>query len=306
MSGPVELHADRPTADDLEYNPRLRIRDPDAYFARWRRVAAETRTALRCQLDLPYGPTGAETLDFFPAGPGAPLLVFVHGGYWRAFDKADFSWVAPPYVAAGVSVAVVNYALLPATPLSAIVGQVRRACAWLYLHAAELRVDATLMVCSGHSAGGHLTAMMFATDWPALDARLPARLLAGGVAISGLFDLVPLTRTTFLASDLGLDVQAVRTLSPITLACHNQAPLLPVVGALESDGFHQQAVCLATAWGPGIVQPLMDVAGCDHLSVCEAFTEPGSGLFATTCQLLTASLTVSPYIAASGTRYSGQ
>jgi arylformamidase len=146
MSGPVELHADRPTADDLEYNPRLRIRDPDACFARWRRLAAEARTSLHCQLDLPYGPGSAETLDFFPAGRGAPLLIFVHGGYWRAFDKADFSWVATSYVAAGVSVAVINYGLLPTTPLSAIVGQVRRACAWLFLHAAELNVDVQRMV----------------------------------------------------------------------------------------------------------------------------------------------------------------
>jgi arylformamidase len=130
--------------------------------------------------------------------------------------------------------------------------------------------------------------MMFATDWPGLDACLPPRLFTGGIAISGLYDLVPLTRTTFLAGDLGLDAPAARALSPIALACHNQAPLLPVVGALESDGFHHQAVRLAAAWGPGIVQPLMDVAGCDHLSVCEAFTEPRSGLFAATRRLLMA------------------
>jgi arylformamidase len=287
MSGPVVTNDGRPTADDLEYNPRLRIRDPESYFTRWRQSAREAREHARCQLDLRYGPASAETLDFFPAtSDHAPLLIFIHGGYWRGFDKADFSWIAPPYVAAGASVAVINYALLPATPLSAIVAQVRRACAWLYQHSAELKFDAQRLVCSGHSAGGHLTAMMFATDWPALDAQLPARLLAGGVAVSGLFDLVPLTRTSFLGADLGLDEPAARALSPVNHDCRNRAPLLLATGALESAGFHQQASQLAAAWWPVIAPPVMDIPECDHLSVCDAFAHPGSELFEATSRLM--------------------
>jgi arylformamidase len=287
MSGPAGLNDGRPTADDLEYNPRLRIRDPDRYFTRWRQSAREAREHTRCQLDLRYGAANAETLDFFASSSdNAPLLIFIHGGYWRGFDKADFSWIAPPYVAAGVSVAVINYALLPATPLSAIVVQVRRACAWLYQHAAELNFDAQRLVCSGHSAGGHLTAMMFATDWPALDAQLPVRLLAGGVAISGLFDLVPLTRTDFLGADLGLDEPAARALSPLNRACCNRAPLLLALGALESGGFHQQASRLAASWGPEIVPAVLDIPECDHLAVCDTFAWPGSELFEATRKLL--------------------
>lgn len=287
MSGPAGFNDGRPTADDLEYNPRLRIRDPDAYFTRWRQAARAAREQAHCQLDLRYGPASAETLDFFPAtSDRAPLLIFIHGGYWRGFDKADFSWIAPPYVADGVSVAVINYALLPATPLSAIIVQVRRACAWLYLHAANLKFDAQRIVCSGHSAGGHLTAMMFSTDWPALDPQLPARLLAGGVAISGLFDLVPLTRTSFLGADLGLDEPAARALSPLNHACANRAPLLLAVGGLESGGFHQQASRLAASWGPEIVPAVMDIPECDHLAVCDTLARPGSELFAATSKLL--------------------
>ena len=142
---------------DRDYNPRVGVPDIADLFARWQQRASDARTQLPYRPDLRYGPAPAEALDFFPARESnGPLLIFVHGGYWRALDKQDFSWIAPAYVAAGFSVAIPNYGLAPATPLSEIVAQVRRACAWLYTHARELRIDATRIVCSGHSAGGHL------------------------------------------------------------------------------------------------------------------------------------------------------
>ena len=108
------------TGRDLEreYNPRIQVPEYASYFARWKDSAQEVRRTLDVRLDLRYGLLPAERLDYFPAaGSGNPLLIFVHGGYWRTLDKNDFSWVAPPYVACGVSVAVINYGLLPGTPL---------------------------------------------------------------------------------------------------------------------------------------------------------------------------------------------
>ncbi len=265
---------------DREYNPRVQIPQIAAFFARWKQSALAARASLEARLDLPYGAAAAETLDFFPAASAAaPLLIFIHGGYWRALDKADFSWVAPGFVAAGISVAVVNYGLAPKTPLPEIVEQMRRACAWLHSNAASLEIDANQIFCSGHSAGGHLTGMMLATDWPARSPTLPQRLLAGALTVSGVFDLQPLTRAEFLRRDLALDAAAARAISPAFLELHNQAPLLRAVGALESGEFHRQSHLIAAHWPSVISNDLLDVPGCDHLSVCDALATPGNVLF---------------------------
>jgi arylformamidase len=206
-------------------------------------------------------------------------LIFLHGGYWRALDKEDFSWVAPAYVQAGTAVAVVNYGLMPATPLPEIVRQIRRACIWLYDNAMALGIDSQRIVCSGHSAGAHLTAMMLATDWPRVAARLPRRLLSAAISISGVFDLAPLSRAPFLREDLALDEAAVRALSPIHLQLSNDVPLLRVVGALESDEFHRQSHLITQAWPTVCAAAPMSVPGTDHMSVCEAFATRDSALF---------------------------
>jgi arylformamidase len=268
---------------DREYNPRSTIAGFSEFFIRWRAQGLEARETLRGRIDLAYGPSAAETLDYFPAAePASPLLIFIHGGYWRALDKSDFSWVAPPYVAAGISVAVVNYALLPATPLGGIVQQLQRACAWLYTNAGSLGADRERIVCSGHSAGGHLTAMMLATDWPAIAAALPHRLLAAALAISGLFDLEPLTRAEFLRKDLGVNAAAARELSPAFLPLYNEAPLLRALGALESGEFHRQSALIAAHWPTVCDSTLIDVDGCNHFSVCDALAAPGNPLFEAT------------------------
>jgi arylformamidase len=265
---------------EREYNPRVQIPQFADFFARWKRSALETRESLRASLDIAYGPASAETLDYFPAAAAsAPLLIFIHGGYWRALDKADFSWVAPGFVAAGISVAVLNYGLAPTTPVPEIVAQMRRGCAWLHGNAPGLGVDAQRIFCSGHSAGGHLTGMMLATDWPSLSRSLPKRLLAGALTVSGVFDLQPLTHAEFLRKDLCLDEVGARAISPAFLPLHNDAPLLRAVGALESAEFHRQSQLIAAHWPSITAAQLLDVPGCDHLSVCDALATPGNVLF---------------------------
>lgn len=273
---------------EREYNPRVRVTNFADFFARWKQQALQARDSLAGRLELAYGTAPAENLDFFPAAlSSAPLLIFIHGGYWRALDKADFSWIAPPYVAAGFSVAVVNYGLAPATPVPMIVEQLRTACAWLFGNAANLGCDPTRIFCSGHSAGGHLTGMMLATDWPAMLKTLPKRLLAGALSISGVFDLEPLTRAEFLRKDLGLDAAAARKISPAFLAVRNEVPMLRAVGAEESSEFHRQSELIARHW-PGIcTHALIDVSGTNHFSVCDAFATPGNVLFETWRETMT-------------------
>ena len=265
---------------EREYNPRVQVAQFMQIFARWKANALETRETLECRLDIPYGPAAEETLDFFPAAkPPARLMIFIHGGYWRALDKADFSWVANAYVAAGISVAVLNYGLAPKTPIAEIVDQMRRACAWLYHNADSLGIDRARIYCSGHSAGGHLTAMMLATEWPAISPELPKRLIAGALTVSGVFDLQPLAHAEFLAKDLKLDEASARAVSPAFMPLRNEAPLLLALGALESNEFHRQSQLMSGHW-PGIVAAgILDVPDCNHLSVCDALAEPGNVLF---------------------------
>jgi arylformamidase len=272
---------------DREYNPRVGVPDIAGLFGRWQQAARAAREK-PSKLDLQYGPTAAETLDLFQApGPSdKPLLIFIHCGYWRALDKRDFSWIAPAYVAAGISVALLNYGLAPATPLPEIVEQMRRACVWLYRNAHDLEIDPLNIVCSGHSAGGHLAAMMLATDWTQSAPDLPIRLLAGAVAVSGLFDLAPVAKAPFVRDDLKLDDALVRRLSPTLLPLHNEVPLLLAVGALETAEFHHQSQLIADHWPRACRDPILDLAGCDHYTVCEALATRGSPLFQAVCAMV--------------------
>jgi arylformamidase len=265
---------------DQQYNPRLRVPGHPSIFERWRNSAQLVRERSEARLDLPYGPEPAERLDFFRSSHGtSPLLIFLHGGYWRALDKNDFSWIAPPYTQAGVSVAVINYGLMPAVPLARIVQQARRACAWLHDNAPALDIRAGEIFCSGHSAGGHLTAMMLATDWRQIGSGLPQNLLAGAITISGLFDLEPLTRAPFLREDLNLDADDARKLSPAYLPQLNEAPLLRAVGALETEEFHRQSDLLEQSWPDACQTKLIRVADRNHITACETLAEPQSELF---------------------------
>jgi arylformamidase len=273
---------------DREYNPRTQIPNFGEFFSRWKQAARETRESLSGRLDLSYGPADAEALDFFPAhGPASPVLIFLHGGYWRALDKADFSWIAPAYVEAGISVAIANYGLAPGTPVREIVQQVRRACVWIYRNASELGINRAALFCAGHSAGGHLTAMMLATSWPGISQELPRRLLCGALTISGLFDLVPLVHAEFLRHELQLDQASARDLSPAFLPWHNDVPLLRALGALESSEFRRQSELMQRNWPRACKQPLIEVPECNHLSVCDALAQPHGILFQAIRLLLT-------------------
>ena len=196
-----------------------------------------------------YGPTLAEYCDVFPAGPAAPVHVFIHGGYWRRFSARDHDFVVPQLVAAGLTVVVVNYALCPIVSLDEIVRQVRAAIAWTYGHAGEFGADPSRLTVSGHSAGGHLTAMALLTDW-AGDYGLPADIIKGAVAISGLFDLgfVPYS---YIQPKVQATWDQVARLSPIRHLPGAAPPLLVAVGGDETDEFRRQSRDFHAAWRVG-------------------------------------------------------
>lgn len=262
----------QPSWYEREYSPRLSVPDAADYFRRWAEEASAARQALEHHANLAYGPGPKETLDLFPASHSRYLLVFIHGGYWRAFDKDDFSWLAPPLVAQDVSVAVLNYALCPAVSIGQITLQCRRAVAWLYHAAPQYGLEKVPLLLSGHSAGGHLTAEMFATPWESYG--VPPGAIAGGIAISGLFDLEPLLQVS-INTDLQLTPESARAFSPVYKTPTLQAPLVLAVGALESSEFHRQSRLLVEAW-PQTCQGVVPLPGCHHFNALDVLTDPRS------------------------------
>ncbi|MCE2948422.1 MAG: alpha/beta hydrolase [bacterium] len=272
-----------------QYNQRLNVPDRPASMARRQELCERVRRDLRSTLDIPYGESALERLDIYPAAdPDAPVMVFIHGGYWQRFDKADVAFLAEPFVRAGVTLVNVNYDLCPTVTLDRIVAQVRAACAWVWRHVADHGGDPDRIFVSGNSAGGHLTAMMMATDWPALDAALPRDVLKGGLAISGIYDLEPL-RYTSINDAVGLDADAARRNSPVMMQPPTGAPVVVAVGALESPEFQRQTRALAAAWkaaGTDSSARTLVVPGCHHFNILLDLAEPGSLLMQAALDLM--------------------
>jgi arylformamidase len=262
-----------------EYNNRVLVPDHPAYLERWAQASAGARATMSSHLDLRYGEAPGETLDLFPARKGdGTCLMFIHGGYWRALDKRDFSWLAPAWVDAGVSLAVVNYDLCPKVSIEEIVRQMLRASRWLWLHAEDYGMDQDRLHVSGHSAGGHLTAMLMTALWPVFDERLPKDLWKGGLAISGLYDLRPLIQVDFLQPDLRLDEELAARLSPAYLPPATRAPVMTCVGGAESSEFLRQNALLGSRW-KGAFAGDIAMPGRNHFTVMDALAEPASALF---------------------------
>lgn len=259
------------------YNNRLAVPDYADYLARWQKSSAALRDREKYRADIAYGPRPRNLIDLFvPDGPAsAPLLVYLHGGYWQMLGKHDWSWVAEPWLARGMAVAIVGYTLCPETTVAGIVAEVEAACAHLYRNADVLRIDRQRLHLAGHSAGGHLTAMLLTVDWPKRDASLPRRLFRSAVAISGVFDLEPLTQT-YLNDALRLTREDALAASPIFRSNLGNTPLLVVVGASETAEFLRQAREFCAAWN-GAAR--LEAARLNHFSIVEAFCDPDSAVF---------------------------
>jgi len=270
---------------EQQYNVRAAIPDHPQIFARWKEASRQARLALPCVLDIAYGSGPNETLDIFPArGRGRTLLTFLHGGFWRALDKSDFSFVACPFVESGVTVAVVNYALTPSVTVETIVQQMLAAHAWLYHNCESYGAPRERVYVCGHSAGGHLTAMMLAAVWSAYVKDLPDDMVKGGLAVSGLYDLEPLRHVSF-NSDMRLDAEAVRKLSPIHYRPLRAVPLYTAVGGAESDEFKRQNRLIAETWGH-CFQRDIPMPGLHHLGVIEQLGDPDSALLAGALEMM--------------------
>ena len=173
---------------DAVYNPSATAPDAERRIEGWIERSTAATADLACELEVRFGPTVEEHCDVFPAGAGAPVHLFIHGGYWRRFSARDHAFLARPLVRAGLTTVIMNYALCPKVSLDEIVRQTRAAIAWTYAQAGRFGADPQRLTLSGHSAGAHLAVMALLTDWPG-DYGLPRDLIKGVVAISGVYDL---------------------------------------------------------------------------------------------------------------------
>ena len=274
------LYRDFATQEELDAQYDLRTLFPEAaslYEALCQTESEKARGDLAHRLDVPFGPTLAEHVDLYPAGEDAPVLVYVHGGFWALRTAREFGFVARGPASRGVAAVVTNYALCPAVTMDEVVRQTRAAVAWAYRNAQTFGGDPERIHVAGHSAGGHLVGMLLATDWPG-DYGLPADIIKGATAISGLFDLAPFPYT-FLQPKVQLTWDQIRRNSPILHVPAAAPPLLVAYGENETDEFKRQSEDFLGAWKekrlPG---ERLVLSGKNHFDVVDGFLDAGSPL----------------------------
>jgi arylformamidase len=257
---------------EVEYNNRARVPENPAIMAGWARDAAAWRE-LHAPRSIRYGAGVRNTIDLFPGDNNGPIVVFIHGGYWQAFDGSSFSHLAAGLNAHGISVAIPSYDLCPAVTVDQIIGQMRTA-------SRELARLGRSLVISGHSAGGHLAACMLATDWPALDASLPSDLVVGAYSISGLFELEPMVETS-INKALRLDSATAVAASPLFWKVPARGSLDAVVGEHESAEYFRQSRTIVDRWGAaGLATRFGTVPSANQFTAIAPLTDPNSAMVA--------------------------
>ncbi|WP_272011440.1 alpha/beta hydrolase [Roseovarius sp. ZX-A-9] len=271
-----------PVDPTLEHGYDVRLLRSD--FAELSQSWAERSAALRknatVKLDRRYGPGEKDLMDLFLCGEKeAPLFVFIHGGYWQRGDKAMYSFVAESFLKAGVDVAIVGYELCPSATMASMAGKIRSALVWLWQNGAAEGINKDRINVSGHSAGGHLTGIALATDWPSFNLDVPKNLIKSGIPISGLFQLEPLLRTT-ISDALHLDESKAKALSPQFLPPATTAPILVTLGGGETPQFHWQADEFVAQWST-FEAPIEKYAepDVDHFDVVNRLSSSESEIF---------------------------
>ncbi|HEY4863700.1 MAG TPA: alpha/beta hydrolase [Xanthobacteraceae bacterium] len=261
---------------EAEYNNRARVPEHPAIFARWTRDADNFRSAhANAELRLSYGRSAREHIDlYWPSEKrDAPIVLFIHGGYWRSLAPAMFGHVAAGANPHGLAVALAGYDLCPDVTIARIIEEVRGAAIFLW------RRHGRKLVACGHSAGGHLAACLLATDWKKRAPDLPADLVPAAFSISGLFDLTPLVGISMNA-DLRLDAAEARRVSPLFWEVPAGARALEAwVGGKESGEFLRQSRVIADAWGlKGVATRYIGVEGADHFTIVDPLCDPKSAM----------------------------
>jgi arylformamidase len=253
---------------DAAYNNGAAVKERDAIVADWTARSARVRQERPDHLDLRYGSAERERVDFFSAAqPNAPTLAFIHGGYWQMNAKENFSFLADGPLSLGINFALIGYTLAPEARLDRIVAEVRSAVQFLAAHLQGFGADPARLYVSGWSAGGHLTAM-----------TMPLRVVRGGLAISGIFDLEPI-RLSYLNEKLGLDRAESERNSPLLHMPPMAGELTIAYGTGELPELCRQSVDYAQAWVErGLAGSLLPIGGANHFTALETLAHPDGAL----------------------------
>ena len=281
---------DAATLDKL-YNNRLLVPECLEILQRWKQDSAAVRQSTDCKLDVAYGQTESEELDIFPSAKigsskAAPVLIFIHGGYWRSLDKADQSFLAPAFAQQGSCVVIPNYSLCPAVTVSDIVLQLVNAVAWVYKNIDKYGGDPKRITVAGHSAGGHLVAMLLSCLWQKFDKTLPNDVVKNALSISGLFELETPMHSPYLQDSLHLTPAEVKRISPAWMPAPASGKLYSVVGGDESPEFLRHNQLIQDVWGKQAVPVSEQLPGLNHFTVLEALCQPTHRLHQLALELL--------------------
>ena len=260
---------------DEQYNKRAEVPEHQEYFNRWKLDSEQVRQNHVVRENLAYGTGERETMDIFPAQQSdSPGVVFIHGGYWQALDKSYFSFIAPLLLRLGFAVVVLNYPLCPTVRLRDIVRSLRWAMIYLYRNVKQYNGNPEQFHLVGHSAGGHLAAMLMSTPWSEIDSSLRDGFVNKGVGISGVFELEPL-RHTFINQALNLDQSEIDDLSPIYLFPPSIGAMDVMVGSEESAEFKRQSEQFALAWSKDeFVARCQVLENHNHFSILDEMLRP--------------------------------
>lgn len=257
---------------NTQYNNRARVPECQIHLRNWADWSAISRRHLRGRIDVPYGPTDGQKLDVFQAHqPHAPIVVFIHGGYWRSLDKSDHSFVAPALMDAGAVPVLVNHDLAPQVSVGEICRQMVRALTWVWRNAQQLGGDSNRIHVVGHSAGGHLAAMMLLAQWHRQASDLPHDLVKTAMSISGVHELDSVRQAAFVQADLKLTPAEAIQCSPAWMPRPSHGHIHCLAGALESPEFLRQNTLLRAAWGSKVVPTVEALPGEDHFSILSQF-----------------------------------
>ena len=229
----------RPDEMEYQYNPRESVPEYPELAKVRAAQAKKVRETAKSWLNVPYGSSPRQMLDIYAADkPGGPVLVYIHGGYWRSGSKEDNCNFVPTFTTRGAMVVLVEYDLCPQVTVTDIVRQTRAAIAWVAKNIMRYSGDPSRIYVSGHSAGGHLTAMALAHDWT--KEGLPQDCIKGAVATSGVFDLDMVMKIS-VQEQVKLTPDTAKLNSPFLNPPKVKCPLVVAVGSAEPKGWQQMS-----------------------------------------------------------------